>query len=107
MHQAVLRYEINGFSFDKRYPRSQILCVVINKQCAWNTWFILYFGHLVKLFFPFGSLRDGGGIACVGNNDAAAYVAGKKWLESGSGVDVGSLVPELKPNLFAVYFHEF
>jgi hypothetical protein len=59
------------------------------------------------LLLPFGGLGDGGGIAGVGYHDAATYVTREKWLESGLGVNVGALVPELKPHLIAVYFHEF
>ena len=81
--------------------------IMINEECAGNGGLVFHFCNLVKMLFPFLSLRNRSRIRSVGNYDTSADMANVERLESRLGSAPHALVPYLDPNLLAIDFHYF
>lgn len=81
--------------------------IMIDEKSAWNAWLIFNFGNLIKLFFPQSCFGDRWRIRSVGDYYAPWDMSCVEWLESGIGIDVGSLIPELNSDFLTLYCQNF
>ena len=79
---------------------------MVNEEGARDSRLILDLGLLIKLCLPELSSFERFWVGGIGNNNAARYMTGVQWLESGLRVNVLALVPKLQANFLAIYVHD-